>query len=152
MKTTLPVALLALTLCPVFCPLRGADDARVAALEAADDARIAAVRAADAVRLGAILSDELHYGHSSGAIETKAMFIDALVSGRIRYVAYEHQDRTFSFPAPGIALMSGRAHVKVETASGGMDAPVGYLAVWREENGSWRFLAWQACRIVTPAR
>ena len=34
----------------------------------------------------------------------------------------------------------------VETAKGGLDSPIGYLAVWRQENGQWRFLAWQACR------
>jgi hypothetical protein len=27
----------------------------------------------------------------------------------------------------------------------------GYLAVWREEKGHWRFLAWQSCKLPTPA-
>lgn len=126
----------------------GADEAQLRALEAVDDARIAAVKAADAARLGEILSDALHYGHSSGPVDTKASFIESLASGRVRYTAYENSERKFTFPAPGIALMSGRAHVKVETAKGGMDSEVGYLAVWREENGKWRFLAWQACRIA----
>jgi hypothetical protein len=27
-----------------------------------------------------------------------------------------------------------------------------YLAVWRQEGGQWRFLAWQSCRMPeTPA-
>ena len=91
--------------------------------------------------------DDLHYGHSSGTVDTKASFIDSLVSGRARYTTYDHEERKFTFPAPGIALMSGRCHVKVVTATGGMDSQVGYLAVWREENGKWRFLAWQSCRI-----
>lgn len=130
-----------------------ADEApRLAALEAADDARIAAVKAADGARLGAILSDDLHYGHSSGPVDTKASFIESLVSGRVKYAVYRNEKREFTFPSPGIALMSGRAHVKVVTATGGMDSPIGYLAVWRQENGTWRFLAWQACRIAAPAR
>ncbi|MCC6355505.1 MAG: nuclear transport factor 2 family protein [Verrucomicrobiae bacterium] len=128
-----------------------ADEAQFRALEAADDDRIAAVKTADATRLREILSDALHYGHSSGPVDTKASFIESLTSGRVKYTAYDNVERKFTFPSPGIALMSGRAQVKVETAKGGMDSEVGYLAVWRQENGKWRFLAWQACRIAPPA-
>jgi len=28
-----------------------------------------------------------------------------------------------------------------------MDSVLSYLAVWREENGQWRFLAWQSCKL-----
>lgn len=124
-----------------------AEDSRTALLQAADDARIAAVKAADASALSRLLSADLHYGHSSGAVDTKASFIDSLVSGRAKYVTYAIDTRQFTFPAPRIAVMSGKAHVKVRTATGGMDSPVSFLAVWREEGGTWRFLAWQACRI-----
>jgi hypothetical protein len=43
--------------------------------------------------------------------------------------------------------MSGRAHVKAVTANGEMDGVLSFLAVWREENGHWRFLAWQSCKL-----
>lgn len=134
----------------LFCAhssLTFAGDSRLANLQAADDARVAAVKAADPAKLGEILSEDLHYGHSSGPVDSKDSFIESLVSGRAKYVDYHHEERNFTFPAPGMALMSGRARVKVVTATGGMDSLVGYLAVWREENGKWRFLAWQSCRI-----
>lgn len=129
-----------------------AERSPVADLQAADDARIAAVKAADATKLREIISDDLHYGHSSGGIDTKTSFIESLTSGRVKYAVYDNEERRFSFPAPGIALMHGRAHAKVETATGGMDSKIGYLAVWRQENGIWRFLAWQACRILSQAK
>lgn len=149
MKTRFHLAFAAV-LIPLSSAL-AADEAQLRALEAADDARIAAVKAADSSRLRDILSDDLHYGHSSGPVDSKASFIESLASGRVRYTAYENSERKFTFPSTGIALMSGRAHVKVETATGGMDSDVGYLAVWRQENGEWRFLAWQACRIAQPS-
>jgi hypothetical protein len=146
MKAILPSTVcLALLACSF---LQAADDPRLSRLEAADNARIAATKAADTTALGELLSEDLHYGHSSGNFDTKASFIDFLASGKAKYTAYENELRTFTFPAPGIAIMSGRAHVKVETPTGGgMDSMVAYLAVWREENGKWRFLAWQAGRI-----
>jgi hypothetical protein len=120
---------------------------KLAALQAADAARIAAMKAPDREKLGAIFSDELHYAHSSGAVDTKASFIDALAGGRSKYVVYEPGERKFTFPAPGLALMTGRAQIEVANATGGMKATLSYLAVWREEQGQWRFLAWQSCRL-----
>lgn len=140
---------LLLGLCALFLLPTSAfpEDARASALRIADDTRIAAMKATDRPQLAAIFSDELHYAHSSGTVDTKASFIDALVGQRTKYVAYEHEERKFTFPAPGIALMTGRARLEVANAAGGMKATLSYLAVWREEQGQWRFLAWQSCRL-----
>ena len=127
-----------------------AGDARLAALQAADDERVAATLAADAKRLAEVLAEELHYAHSSGTVDTREQFIDTLASGRSKYEAIDYLERKFSFPAPGVALMTGRARVKVANAKGGMDAELSFLAVWREEQGRWRFLAWQSCRLPPP--
>ena len=132
--------------------LHAADDGRLASLEAADDARVAAFKSGDAAGLGAILSDELRYAHSSGVVDNKAALTDLIVSGRTKYVGYDYEERSFTFPAPKIALMTGRAHIKAETAAGGMDSVLSFLAVWREEaDGQWRFLAWQSCRLPAKA-
>ena len=47
--------------------------------------------------------------------------------------------------------MTGRAHVKVANATGEVDMVLSFLGVWREENGHWRFLAWQSCKLPAPA-
>lgn len=130
-----------------FVPLRAADETRTATLQSADDARVAATLAGDRTKLAAIFSDELRYAHSSGNVDTKASFMDALAAGRLKYVAWEYVERNFSFPAPGIALMSGRTRIKVAKADGEMEMLLSYLAVWREEKGQWRFLAWQSGKL-----
>jgi hypothetical protein len=131
--------------------LHAADDAQVTALRAADDERVAAMIAADKERLAKVLSDDLRYAHSNGAVDTKTSLSEILVSGKTKYNALDYEERNFTFPAPGIALMTGRVHAKVTTASGGIDAVMSYLAVWREEKGQWHFLAWQSCKIPPPA-
>jgi len=128
--------------------LGGADESPVAALQAADDARVAATKAADAAQLEAIISEELHYAHSNGVVDTKDSFIELVTSGKTKYVAVDYEERKFTFPAPQIALMTGRARIVVQTANGGMDSVLNFLAVWRQEaDGKWRFLAWQSCRL-----
>jgi len=132
-------------------PGLAAEDADVTALTAVDDARVAAMLSADGEALETLLSDELHYAHSNGTVDTKKFFIEVLRSGKTRYLGYEHLERHFTFPAPGLALMTGRARVQAETPDTAVDAVLSYLAVWREEGGRWRFLAWQSCRVPVEA-
>ena len=132
---------------PTDQDLRTAD----VALRTADDARVAAMIAADSGKLAAIFSDDLHYAHASGAVDTKSSLTDTLTSGRTKYLHLDYEERTFTYPSPNIALMTGRVHAQVGNATGGMDSILGFLAVWRQENGQWRFLAWQSCKIPPPA-
>jgi hypothetical protein len=145
----IPSSLTALLL--VSTMLHAADDPRIAALRAADDERVAAIIAADRGRLTEIFSEDLRYAHSTGAMDDKASYIDLLVSGRTKYLVYDYEERNFSIPAPGIALMSGRAHIKTSTSGVVSDGNLSFLAVWREEKGAWRFLAWQSCKLPQPA-
>jgi hypothetical protein len=145
------------TLLPFFVlfacvTLQAADDSRLAAVRAADDQRVAATLAADGKKLGEIFSDELRYAHSSGVVDTKTSYIQSIVSGRTKYHVIQFEERNFTFPAAGIALESGRAHMKSTSATGESDSIFSFLAVWREEKGQWRFLAWQSCKLppATP--
>ena len=144
---------LILSLIVTFSILSHAEDnARLSAVKAADKTRVTAMQTADRDQLTAIFSDELRYAHSTGVVDTKTSFIDVLTSGKTKYVGYDYEEQSFTFPAPGIALMSGRAHVKAETATGTMDSVLSFLAVWREEKGQWKFLAWQSCKLPANAK
>lgn len=139
--------LLLLLACLAALPLLAADE--TAAVVAADTARIAAMLKPERAALDAAFSNELRYAHSNGLVDTKASFIDSLLGGRTKYLAYEPGERMITFPAPGLALMGGRAKLQVEGGSGRMEATLSYLAVWRKEDGQWRFLAWQSARLPT---
>lgn len=132
-------------LLPAF--LRADETIEQSAVRAADEARIAAMRTPDRTELEAIFSDQLRYIHSNGIIDTKASFVELLASGKSKYLAYEHLERDFTFPAPGIALMNGKAKLRVASETGELDLKLSYLAVWRQEKGEWKFLAWQSCRL-----
>lgn len=128
------------------------DHPSLAAVKAADKARVSAMQSGDRTKLDGIFSDELRYAHSNGVVDTKTSFIDILSAGKTKYLGYDYEEQSFTFPAPGIALMSGRAHVKAESEGKAMDAVLGFLAVWREEKGQWRFLAWQSCKLPPVAK
>ena len=132
--------------------LHAADDKLIAAVRAADDERVAATKAADRVRLSAVYSDQLHYAHSSGKIDTKASQIQGIVTGANKYADFEYKDRTFVPAGPGVILMKGRVLIHMVNKTSGEKATndLNYLAVWREEGGKWRFFAWQSCKNPAP--
>src|SRR5678815_2625116 len=140
-------ALLPLVVLFACVALQAADDPRLAAVRAADDQRAVVTMAADGAKLTAIFSDELRYAHSSGLVDTKTSYIQSIVSGRTKYHVIQFEERNFTFPAAGIALESGRARMKSTSATGESDNIFSFLAVWREEKGQWRFLAWQSCKL-----
>lgn len=144
MKLILP-RLVLLFLSAVACT-RANDTEVIAAARAADDERVAATIAADATRLNAIFSDQLHYAHSNGNIDTKASYADALVGHRLVYLSFEYLQREFIPIAPGAVLMKGRVLIKAGSPGQASLSELSFLAVWREEGGRWRFLAWQSCK------
>jgi hypothetical protein len=133
-------------------PKAPSEEGAESSIAAADKARVAAMQSGNREHLGRIFSDELRYAHSNGIVDSKASFIETLGSGKTKYLVYDYEERHFSFPSPGIALMSGRAHVRAEAGGALMDNVLSFLAVWRQEQGEWRFLAWQSCRLSTGVK
>ncbi len=127
------------------------DDALRSAVTAADDERLAATKSADRARLDAILSDALRYAHSNGKIDSKVSLVESLVTHSTIYETFDYRERTFTEAGPGVVLMTGRVLVHLRNGDHAQTLDINYLAVWRNENGKWRFLAWQSCRNPPPA-
>jgi hypothetical protein len=129
-----------------------AEHPELARVHAANDARVAAMLAPTREKLEAVLSPDLRYTHSNGQIDTKASLIDSLLDGSAKYLKYDFHERTVTFPAPGIALMAGRFDVKAVVKGNAAESTISFLAVWRLEQGEWKFLAWQSCKVPPANR
>lgn len=130
--------------------LRADDATLIAAVRAADDERVAAMISADPSRLGAVLSDDLHYVHSNGKTDTKASYLESIATHHTVYESVAYVQRDFRPASPGVVLMTGQAKLKVGNSGQKTEADISFLAVWRRENGQWRFLAWQSCKNSHP--
>lgn len=124
-----------------------AESPLVSAVRAADDRRIAAMIAGDSSALEAVLSDDLAYGHSTGSIDTKRSMIAGLTEHRMIYEKIDYRERVFVPAAAGVVLMRGRVVASIQSAGRAIALDLRFLAVWREEHGVWRFLAWQSTRL-----
>ncbi len=132
--------------------VHAAEHPELVRVTAADDARVAAMLAPTREKLEAVLSPELRYTHSNGQVDTKAALIASLTDGSAKYSKYAYQERTFTFPAPGVALMAGRFDVKAVVKGNAAESTISFLAVWRLEQGEWKFLAWQSCKVPAAGK
>lgn len=97
-------------------------------------------------QLESITASELSYGHSTGKIEDKAAFVEALVSGRNDFLTMELSDQTIKI-AGNTALV--RFNLSANTSDNGKPgtAKLAVLLVWQKQQGNWKLLARQAVKI-----
>ncbi|MBK7870308.1 MAG: nuclear transport factor 2 family protein [Saprospiraceae bacterium] len=101
---------------------------------------------ADKSALENISAEELSYGHSSGKIENKSEFVEAIVSGKSDFVKIDLSDQTIKVVGK-TALV--RHKFFAETNDGGKPGTVTLhiLTIWQKQKGGWKLLARQAVRV-----
>ena len=101
---------------------------------------------ADKAALEKIAADQISYGHSSGLIESKAAFVQNIVSGNSDFVTIDLSEQTISIVGD-VALV--RHKLVAETNNNGQPgkANIGVLLVWKKQGGSWKLLARQAFKL-----
>jgi ketosteroid isomerase-like protein len=130
--------------------LAWAQSGEEAAVNDAIDSLTKAMMAADKGKLEELVADQLSYGHSSGAVETKAQFVDVVASKKTIY-------KTINLSEASAVVVGNNAiarHIfSAETESGGKagSARVGVMQVWAKQDGRWKLLARQAFRLPPPA-
>ena len=118
----------------------GKESAVLAAVEALRKATIAADKSA----LEKLTATELSYGHSSGRVETKAEFIEALVSGKSGFSAIELTGQTVNV-VDRIAIV--RHTFNATRRKEGDKVKLFNLTIWMQQQDQWKMLARQAAKL-----
>ena len=107
----------------------------------------AAMISKDGNTLSALSCEELTYGHSNGKIETKAEFINTIVSGQSNFVSIQLSDAYLHITGNTVIA---RHTFLAETNDGGNPANIKLhiIWVWLLHSGAWKMLARQAVRLV----
>lgn len=136
--------------------LRAAMPPVIAAAQA-DQARIKAMMAGDAAALGALMSDQLRFAHSDGRVESKADYVKNLLAGDTAYADVKLSEIETKLIAPDVVTIIGAQRMRKRLGPDWSDVFLRYLAVWRNEAGVWRLVAWQSARpsgnsVVPPKK
>ncbi|WP_153800532.1 nuclear transport factor 2 family protein [Foetidibacter luteolus] len=101
---------------------------------------------ADKTALEAITAEGLSYGHSSGKIENRQEFVEALVSGKSDFVTINLSEQTIKIVNDAAIV---RHKLDAENNDGGKPGTVSLyiLLVWQKQNSQWKLLARQAVKV-----
>lgn len=102
---------------------------------------------ADSARLVAMVRDELSYAHSSGKIEDKATFVNALASGRSDFLSMNFTDQKITVVKNTAVVRHTLTGQVVDNGKQG-DLKLHVLLVWVKKGGRWQLLARQAVRLA----
>lgn len=100
---------------------------------------------ADKTILEDLAAEDLSYGHSSGLIENKTAFVDALVSGKTKFSSVAFTDQTITI-AGNAAVVRHKMMADLHNNSGLTKIDIIVLLVWQKQNGIWKLLARQAAK------
>lgn len=142
MKKTMGLLMVCLTLC-VAVQAQSKEEKEVAA--AVENLRKAMIDANKA-QLEKLAADELTYGHSSGTIEDKDTFVEALISGKSDFETMDLSDQTIKIVG-NTALVRHNLSAKVKNSGTPGTANLGILLVWQKQGGNWKLLARQAFKL-----
>jgi ketosteroid isomerase-like protein len=130
--------------------LGGIDAESQSAEEAAVNQAIEALRKAmldaDKARLEDLVADQLSYGHSGGVIESKAQFVNVIVSKKTIYKSITLSDASTAIAGDN-AIARHIFSAETETDGKPGTARVGVLQVWKKQPDGWKLLARQAFRL-----
>ncbi|HEV3327307.1 MAG TPA: nuclear transport factor 2 family protein [Puia sp.] len=96
--------------------------------------------------LDRLTMNELTYGHSSGLIQDKAAFEQALLSGSSDFVSIDLTDQTISVVGNTAWV---RHTLSAVTNDGGKPGTthLSVLLIWMKQKGQWKLLARQAVKV-----
>jgi len=123
-----------------------AESSDEAAVTQAVEALRKALLEADKARLQQLGADQLSYGHSDGRVQTKAEFIDGVMTRKAIV-------KSLAFPELTVAVVGNAAiarHIYLsdsETDGKPTNTRIGALQVWQKQDGNWKLLARQGFKL-----
>ena len=101
----------------------------------------------DKAQLQQLVADQVSYGHSDGRVQTKAEFIDGVMTRKAVV-------KSITFPELKVAVVGNAAiarHIYLsdsETDGNPTTTRIGALQVWQKQDGDWRLLARQGYKLA----
>lgn len=127
-----------------------AQSAEEAAVAKAVEALRKATFGQEKTQLEELCVDELSYGHSDGRVETKAQFINGVMTRKATLKSLILSDHTIAVVGTS-AIARHKWASESETDGKPTSTRIGVLQVWLKQGGTWKLLARQAVRPPQPA-
>jgi hypothetical protein len=137
-------------ICALMIPVLGTaqqQNTMVKQIEKAVESLTQAMIHADGDALHRLTAEKLSYGHSSGKVESKAQFIESLLSGESDFEDIKLADQTVEVVGNTAIVRHVLSAQTNDRGKGSGTVKLNILLVWVKEKGQWLLLARQAVRV-----
>lgn len=137
-------------ICALMIPVLGTaqqQNTMVKQIEKAVESLTQAMIHADGDALHRLTAEKLSYGHSSGKVESKAQFIESLLSGESDFEDIKLADQTVEVAGNTAIVRHVLSAQTNDRGKGSGTVKLNILLVWVKEKGQWLLLARQAVRV-----
>jgi len=133
----------------VAAPSLLAADKEEAGVLAAETGWSKGVTGPDYAMLDKFLADDLTYTHSTGAVDTKASYIQKMKDGKMRYFKADYvAEPRVQVLGKDSAITIGKVNVVTLGANGAqVPATLIFLHVFVKRHGQWQLLAHQSAKV-----
>lgn len=114
-------------------------------LVAVENMRLALI-SGDRKALENVAAADLSYGHSSGKIQDKAAFVEAIANGSSDFVSIDYKNQTIKITGK-TALVRHELHAKTNDGGKPGEVHLGILLVWQKQGKEWKLLGRQAFKL-----
>lgn len=105
-----------------------------------------AIISTDSGLLSALVTDDLSYGHSSGAIQDKAEFIKKVIEGPNFFKSFELKDQKVEVSGKN-AIVRHIVVAQVVNNNVPGELRFGNIQIWKKVDGKWKLFARQGYKI-----
>jgi ketosteroid isomerase-like protein len=105
-----------------------------------------ATLAGDADGVGSMMTDDLTFTHANGVVESKAQFLDALKSGRLKYKTLTDEERQVRVHGDA-GIVSGTCRIVVTASGTEFDIRVLFTELWVKKGTAWKMVLWHATNV-----
>lgn len=111
-----------------------------------EDGRYRSIVDQDIVFLDGLFHENCRYTHSSGLVDTKASYLEAIRKSTFNYKAVRRLKEEIQVIGE-TAIISG--HVELDIAPGDKPRTINaaITVTYGRIDGAWKFLAWQSCPL-----
>ena len=101
----------------------------------------------DKATLEKLTEEKLSYGHSSGHIDDKKVFVEKLTNGSSDFVTIDLSEQTISI-SDKVAVVRHTLHAKTNDGGKPGEVHLKVLLIWQKGKDGWKLLARQAIKIT----
>ncbi len=96
--------------------------------------------------LETLVSNDVSYGHSTGAIQNKTELIHDIMSGEATFTSIVAENQKISL-SDDLAIVRNTSSIKGKRGDAPLDLKIGILMVWKKQGDHWLLIARQGYKL-----